>query len=178
MRVETKFVPNQWVSVDKPPLIVKAKTADQIAKASDKNLYPQTVKPLTIIKMQPHTIVLDKERVPDTVSMHRVTAAPWLKKHPVTAQTPVLLENENRTTYGKRKKKTSERDRKNSTSLSEYAADHIIDHKDRGQNWKYIVRWYGYRPDDDTLEPEPAGSIPKHFITRYHRLVNRKQSNA
>lgn len=43
-------------------------------------------------------------------------------------------------------------------------------HNERDWNRIYIVRLYGYRPEDNTLEP--TENIPKHFVTRHHRRVN------
>lgn len=52
-----------------------------MAKASYYKVQLQKVGPFQTINVQPHTVVLGKEKVPITVSVHRVTAALELKEN-------------------------------------------------------------------------------------------------
>lgn len=47
----------------------------------------------------------------------------------------------------------------------EYAAESIVHYKKDHEGARYLIRWYSYRPADDTWEP--ALHIPHHFIQRY-----------
>lgn len=111
-----------------------------MAKVSYKKLQPQKAGSFQIIKVEPHTVVLDVEEVLNMVLIHRFTAAPVLKEHSATAQEPSSYKNNNLMTQDKQNEKTSERDSQVSTSPSEYTADHIIDCNDRGRNMNYIVK--------------------------------------
>jgi len=53
------------------------------------------------------------------------------------------------------------------TEQREYVVDRIISHEGKGRNKKYVVRWYGYAPEHDTVEPPE--NLPQHFIRRYWR---------
>lgn len=59
---------------------------------------------------------------------------------------------------------------------SDYAVDRIVDRKDVGLNWRYIVRGSRYRIEEDTMKA--AKDILKDFISQYHNLMNRKKANA
>lgn len=59
---------------------------------------------------------------------------------------------------------------------SEYVVDCIVGHKLYDQKGGYVVVWYGYGREVDTMEP--TENIPKHLITRYHIRVSRRQANA
>lgn len=47
--------------------------------------------------------------------------------------------------------------------------DPIVRHVGYGDKVKFVVRWHGYGPTNDTVE-SPA-YIPEHFIARYLHLV-------
>lgn len=61
--------------------------------------------------------------------------------------------------------------RDNYTDKDEYVVDRMVDHIVKGDNLRYVVRWYGYGPIDDTVEL--AHYIPQHFITRHWRRINK-----
>lgn len=66
---------------------------------SYKKLKPQKEGPVRIIEVQPHTVVLDKGRVANVVSIHSVTAAPQLiKSFSKTVQTQSLPKNKTQVT--------------------------------------------------------------------------------
>ena len=35
-----------------------------------------------------------------------------------------------------------------SIKLDEYYVDKIVEHEEKGKNWKFEVRWVGYEPED------------------------------
>ena len=49
--------------------------------------------------------------------------------------------------------------------------DRIVGHEDHPEGRLYRVPWYGYRPDEDTLEP--ASHIPANFVPRYEQRSRR-----
>lgn len=138
--------------VEKLQLTGKAYTADEMARASYNKLQMQKTGLFRIIKMQPHTVVLDEKEVPNTVSINRVAAAPGRRKnHPKAVQRLGLRRSETNTTQQQPKKGTSLSVSKDPMSPSEYAEDSIVAHKRYGQNRHYIVRCNGYGFEDDTL---------------------------
>lgn len=65
-------------------------------------------RPFQIVEVQQHTVVLDKEGEPNTVSIHGVTVAPGLRERcPKTAQKPSSPEDETNTMHQKQKEKMS-----------------------------------------------------------------------
>lgn len=50
-------------------------------------------------------------------------------------------------------------------SPMEYVLDRVIDNRVDGQRLHYCVRWFGYGPSDDTLEP--VKHLPLQCIVRY-----------
>lgn len=56
----------------------------------------------------------------------------------------------------------------------QYAVNGIVFDVGKGNNIKYIVRWYGYSPDDNKVEP-PA-HIPERYITRFLRWVRKQDA--
>lgn len=65
---------------NKPPLNSKANTANGVLKASYCKLQPQKIEPFQIVNVQLHTVVLDEEEVPNTVSIYKFTAASRFEK--------------------------------------------------------------------------------------------------
>lgn len=47
----------------------------------------------------------------------------------------------------------------------EYTVDKIIRHIGLGRNIKYVIRWYGYSSEDNTIEPPRR--ILYQFVARY-----------
>lgn len=128
-----------------------------------------------MIKIHPHTVVIEDNGEPNTVSIHKVTAALQRREHHVTARTQRRLESDSRTAHDKQKKRTSEMNSQVLMAPSECAADHIIGHKCRGWKRTFVVRRNEHGPKNDMLKL--AENITKHFITRYHIQVNKGQPN-
>lgn len=98
VHTEPEFVLSQSGFIDKLPLISKANAADEMANASYNKLLTRKTGPFRAIKMQPHRVVIDKERRPNTVPLHKITTAPGMRRHcPKTAQTPGSFNNETQT---------------------------------------------------------------------------------
>lgn len=95
-----EFVPNQCVAAYKLSLTDKANIADQMKRASYIKLKTKTFGPFQIIiKVQSLKVVLNEERAPNFVSMHRVTVAPGLREHhSKTSKLRSLVKNKTRTT--------------------------------------------------------------------------------
>lgn len=58
--LESEFVSNQWVSIDKPPFTGNANTADKMAEAYYNKLQSRKARPYQIVNVQTHTVVLEK----------------------------------------------------------------------------------------------------------------------
>lgn len=138
-----KLKPNRWMFIDKPSLTGKANTMNGIMQASYNKVRSQKVGPLRIIKVQPHTVVADKDEVPNIELMHRVTAAPALRKnHTENVQIPSSPRSKTHTTQQHQKKNKSVSVNEAHTSSSECLVDRISRHEFHGQNRHYVVRCY------------------------------------
>lgn len=74
--------------------------------------------------------MIDKDEVPITVSIHRVSVAPGPKEHSLVAmQTLSLPKTKTCTMQNKQKKKTSAEVGKDMTSSTKYAVDNLGDTK-------------------------------------------------
>lgn len=89
-----KFVPNQCLLVDKPPLASGKNTADLMTSASYNKLQPCKAGAFHIIEVQSHTVVIDKDVVPNVASIHRV-AADVGRKETTTQWSPAMLDRAN-----------------------------------------------------------------------------------
>lgn len=59
-------------------------------------------------------------------------------------------------------------------SPSEYVVKRIVEDGGYGWNKYYIIRWYGYGPEEDSIEP--AKNISQHVVTRYYRQGNHRKA--
>lgn len=76
VHIKPNFLLNKWVFVSKPPLFRSTSTEERIATASYFKLQPRKVGSFRIIILHSHSIVIDKDVVSDTASVHTVAAAP------------------------------------------------------------------------------------------------------
>lgn len=67
--------------VDKPPLASCRSTADGMTTASYNKLQPRKVGPFCVMKVQSHTVVIDKDSVPSTVFIYQITGGPGLESN-------------------------------------------------------------------------------------------------
>lgn len=72
---ESKFVANQWVFVDKVPLVIFKNTVDVMKTASYNNLQLRKDVLSRIVKVKSHAAVIDEDGVCNTVSILQITAA-------------------------------------------------------------------------------------------------------
>lgn len=116
-------------------------------------------------KVAPTTVTIDEDGIRNSVSVDRATASPTAKKTPTKDNSPktykTKCEQEETYTVEQKWKK------KYRSYPQEYAEDCIVRYVGRGYTVKYVVRQYGYRPVNDTLEP-PA-QISEHFFPRIRR---------
>jgi len=68
---------------------------------------------------------------------------------------------------------TKNKEQDQDMETGEYAVDRIVDHERGKDGIRYQVRWYGFGPTEDTLEP--AHHLPSHFITRYWKRRRRRR---
>lgn len=80
LNVKPEFIPSQWIFVDKHPLTCRSNAAKEMARVSNTKLQTQKTGQFQTTIVQPHTVVIDEEKVPSTVSVHKVTAAKRLKR--------------------------------------------------------------------------------------------------
>lgn len=107
-----------------------------------------------IMKVRLNTIVIDKNGVHNTVSMHRVRRAPYTS-----------LEDGGVTTNTSEEQAATPEDTQSSNQEHEHTVERIVGHCGQGVGRRYTVCWYVYRPEDNTVET--AINIPQHFIARY-----------
>lgn len=53
--------------------------------------------------------------------------------------------------------------------LQGYAVESIVSHVSKGLNMNYVKKWYGYVPEDDTVDP--GKHIIEHLISPNRRQV-------
>lgn len=75
VHIEPKIVPSKKVFEDKPPSSGCRKTAEEMIVASYSKLQSREAGPFCISKIQSHSIVIDEDGLPSTVSVRRVEAA-------------------------------------------------------------------------------------------------------
>lgn len=132
------------------------------------NLVGRKVGYFYVISVQLHTVTIDKNGIPNTVAIDRVSHAPAMP-----TWTTLLHPSQTRT----RPKANSASDvapslssirriSKNPTAdQHEFTVDCKVRHIGSGPSLKYVVHKYGYTPKDETIEPPEH--ISQNFITRY-----------
>lgn len=83
MYSKPNFIRLKEVFVDKPTLSSSAKSTDNIASASYKELQLQKAGPFLIIKVQSRTVVINDSSIPNTVLIHQIAAASEPKSRPI-----------------------------------------------------------------------------------------------
>lgn len=160
VRETPTFHKGKYVFPDKPPLAnVSNSPAEMLAWKPHNKLQSRTTGPFRVVSEQKDTIAIDEEGIPNRVSIDRITHAPLTAtqlQQSVTSARPDLDVTGN---------DTPKAARPTDTNKDEYVVDRIVRHIGKGDTLRYVVRWYGYGPQDDTIEPPQH--IPQHFITRH-----------
>lgn len=116
--------------------------------------------------VQKSTNTVDKVGISNTVSNDRAAHPPPIFYQTLRAITSVQRE------LSPTKDSTPCVAHGNDTSKDEYVVERIFRHIGEGDNLRYVVRWYGYGPDVDTVES--VHHIQQHFTTSYWRRVNKE----
>lgn len=64
-------------------------------------------------------------------------------------------------------------DNNNAQAISEFLAQHIVQHIGTGDRMKYFVRTYGFCTDKHNVEPR-KGTMPQNFIALYWSQMNKQ----
>lgn len=107
--------------------------------------------------------------MPNTVSIDSVAQAPSITDQTQPATTSTKPEAD-----ASKNNKPNEA-HENVTENNNYVAERIVGHIGEGDTLCYVVRWYGYRPKNDAIEP--AHHIPQNFITCCWRRINGKNKD-
>lgn len=106
-----------------------------------------------IIKVQPHAVVINIEKVPNTVLILRITAAPSVREHRrKMAQLPSLHDSETHNPQHQQKKMMSVSGKKALMAKLQHTVDCIVERTGHGRKRLYIVRWYVHVLKHDTLD--------------------------
>lgn len=63
--------------------------------------------------------------------------------------------------------------KRNMKDECEYTTKLMVSHEDKGGNTRYVIKWYRFTADNDTIEPSP--NILRHFMKRFWRKINKAQ---
>lgn len=74
-----------------------------------------------------------------------------------------------------RNEQMPESEPRKASSQTKLAVEKVVGHKGNGRRRQYLVRWYGYKPEDDTVGP--ARKLIEHFIVTYNEQENSKQGS-
>lgn len=147
----------EYVFLDKPPLAnVSDSQAGTLARKPHSRFQSRKAGPFRIVSVQKNTITIDKEVLPNTISVGRVTHEPAITRQPQRATTPVPLERDltKHSTRGKALHNEKENEK--------YVAQRIVRHIGKWNNLRCMVRWNDYGAKNDSAYP--AHHIPQHLI--------------
>ena len=154
-----QFEVGDWVYIDNPPNLNMQTSTDEVSR----KLKPKKAGPYQVKQVHSHTAVVDEDGLLNTVSTDRLTIAKHANEDVDAEAGDAFRSNDGQHDHDG----TVDDDRKN-----EYVVDKIVRHVDDEGDTKYVVRWYGYGADEDTVEP--AEHLPRHFIDRYWKRVGRQ----
>lgn len=168
MRETPDFHIGQFVFLDKPPLSnVSDSKAETVARKPYNKIQARTAESFLIVSLQKNTITIDEDGIANTVCIHGVAHAPAITKQTQRATTSVQPEIDSS------KDSTPSKAYDKDTDKDEYVFERIVSHIGEGNNFRYVVRWYGYRSTNGTVEP--AHHKPQNVIACYRRRVNKKK---
>ena len=184
-----------YVDLPDPRLSTTGKKSSESEKLAKRKRYKLMFKktgPFKIVATDSHTVTIDEDGLHNTVSIDRISPAPTDESttaeqitepahRPTTNQHSDVTDDNTSSppenvTQGQRTNEESSAPgpefSDNPAEPEQYAVEKIIGHKGNRRNRRYVVRWYGYSSDFDTVEP--PSNIPQHFITRYWRRQQKR----
>lgn len=148
-----EFRHDQLVFIDQAPLTTTtASTTDALETLNCNKLLPRYYELYQILSVLLYTLTIDENGIYDTVSIHRSRAASCLSS--AVRRKPV---NQAAKTFSTKPKSVP----------AENAVGRIVAHRGKDQHLKSLVRWHGYGPEYDTVEP--PHHISQHVIHRYRK---------
>lgn len=127
--------------------------------------------PHRILNMCPEYLQILKDGVENIVSINRVTLTRAQNIYNDIPQYSPVSSNEHEDfQFGKQRKEVN-----NTQEGGTYVVVKISKHADTSEGRRHLVRWYGYRFAEDTLELEE--NLPKNFIDRYWKVVKKSKKN-
>lgn len=120
--------------------------------------------PYRVHRVQPHSVSIEEEGKPSTVSIKRLMLSPTRElvtemPDKTTHTTRPQLESPEQRDAAKEKKEAT---RNNTYVPQKYVVSRLACYVDTPQGRRHVVREYGCRSGGET--PEPPHHIPKYFI--------------
>ena len=152
--------PGDYVFVDRPKRPLKGTDSSRDATYNPGlKLLPKSTGPFLVTKANADTVTIEEDGLQNTVSIDRVWKDESSTANPVReSEREVSADPE-----GPHGDELIEEDPE--MGPDHYAVDKIVGHEEGPTGMLYKIRWYGYSPRDDTMEPEE--NIPTNFIRRY-----------
>lgn len=139
------------------------RTANAVMSKAYNELQSRATGPLKILQVYNKTFVIDENGIRETILIDRATNA-LMMSH--TSPTRANLQ---------RCAKTLPQDQDNTAQgQTEYVVGHIVRHIGKMPNVKFVIRRYGYGPEQDMVEPEAP--VPTRLITLYRLKKTKNQS--
>lgn len=165
--------------VDIPPQNDGWKPVAVMATASYNKFSPQKGKPFLVIKLQLHTVAIDKNSVLNTVLTRRRTAASRpsgnnIARGPRPAQQGDA-QQKTLETLGQRITQAIENVLDKLRQSEKHTVERKVGHSGYGRKRQYSFRSYGYGSEDDTLES--GKNILEHLGTKSNERDSCKQAN-
>ncbi|CAN8070204.1 unnamed protein product [Agarophyton chilense] len=214
----------QYVYIDNPPSGKRPRPGDEaddeaIDRDINSKLLPKSWGSYKVLNASNHTVTVEQDGIPNTISIDRITVAPETVQHRIEAgpsarkpravaqrtrpsedPTPIEVnddlqrdnpdynpltgtEMQPQTVTAEAPDPAPTHEAPNSEHMNpqggvppkdqdqtseEFPVDRLVGHTQTYNGLKHTVRWYGWGPEGDTLEP-PATILP-HFRIRYWRL--------
>lgn len=175
-----KSVHNQWVFGDKPTLFSGRNKVDGTVTTTYNKLQSPKGGLFCIVKVQSHTVVVEEDGMSNTAFIHQITTSLGSENN---NHAPILRharECDSLHTMSRTPRHPNHQTTKNvargANPQTEYVAKQVVGHKGGGRIRQYIVRWYGYGTEHDSLEP--GRDISQNFVIRYTERENSKQASS
>lgn len=119
-------------------------------------LQPRTAGPFRVITVQVKTLTIDEHGIRQTVSIDCVMSVP-----DITNSTRHQLQEKSQ----HKMFLSDASSRKDASQDQEFVVDEIVRHVSTETQTKYVVRWYGYCPSENTVHPPEH--ITPHCVVKY-----------